>query len=109
MRVFAWDANPSVDRFAFKQSEVRAAKLVQSGRGCFVTPPDGFRSVPLFPPVEVRLERAARNTVRPIARIINKLQRPPRIHYPVPAAGDHRKRWYLSFLSGTGVAPGDQK
>jgi hypothetical protein len=57
MRVFAWDANPSIDRFAFKQSEMRATELVRSGRGYFVTPPDGYPAVQLSPPAEIGLER----------------------------------------------------
>jgi len=99
MRVFAWDANPSIDRFAFKQSEVRATELVRSGRGYFVTPPDGFQSVQFFPPAEAQLEHVPTKTVLPV-RILNKLQRPPRLHHEVPAVGDHRKRWRKRFLQG---------
>ena len=101
MRVFAWDANPSIDRFAFKQSEARATELVRSGRGYFVTPPDGYPAVQLSPPPEIELERSARNIVALRTRILNKLQRPPRLHYEVPAVGDYRKRWRKRFLPGS--------
>jgi hypothetical protein len=104
MRVFAWDANPSIDRFAFKQSEARATELVQSGRGYFVTPHDGYTAVQLSPPAEIGLERSAGKTVALPTQILNKVQHPPRLHYSVPAVGDHRKRWLKRFLPG----PGDE-
>jgi len=102
MRVFAWDANPSIDRFTFKQSEVRAIELVRSGRGYFVTPPDGYPAVQLAPPSEIELERSARNAVALRTGILNRLQRPPRLHYEVPAVGDHRKRWRKRFMPSSG-------
>ena len=48
MRVYFRDQNPSVDRFAFKQSNARAAELVASGEGEYIRLSDGHQAVQLF-------------------------------------------------------------
>lgn len=56
-RVFAWDANPAVDPFAYKQSCSRADDIVVAGQGFFITLTDGRRAVQLFPPSDSERER----------------------------------------------------
>jgi hypothetical protein len=92
MRVFAWDANIAVDPRLYKLSEIRAAEEVGKGKARYVTPPDGRLSIQLEPPVEVLLERSARNSLVPFGRgVIGKLKHPPNLNYPVPACGAHTR------------------
>lgn len=35
-----------------------------------------------------------------IMRTLNKLLAPPKLHYQIPACGDHRIAWHNSFMSG---------
>jgi len=37
--------------------------------------------------------------VASFVRIQNKLKKPERINYPIPALGDHRIRWMLRFMT----------
>lgn len=99
MRVFAWESNPAIDRFKYRQSNDRAKELVSDGEGFFVTLPDGRRAVQLYPPQEVLLERSARNNLLPFGRVLNKLMHPPSINYPIPAAADRSLAWKLSFMT----------
>lgn len=106
LRVFAWDKDPIADPFAFSclQSNRRAALIVEEQQGRFITLPDGRLAVQKFPPKEVLLERAARNCVTSLGRILDKMMDPPALHYEVPAVGDHRLRWKRRFMTYVPVA-----
>lgn len=105
-RVYAWDANPSVDRFFYKLSVRRAqSEILDTFQGFKIKLPDGRMAVQLYPPVEVEQERGARNAVLVLARKTDPLQHPPRLHYAVPAVCDHRLRWQQHFLSQPNKMP----
>ena len=89
-RVFAWDSNPAVDRYSYKQSVARAEAIVDEGRGFFITLACGRRAVQLNTPTEVLRKRSAgtKNLI-PFGRVYNKLMHPPNINYPIPAVGAH--------------------
>jgi hypothetical protein len=103
IRVFAWDADPVADpeTYLYRQSENRGEAIVKEERGTFLILANGRRAVQLHPPLEILLERSARNYLTPFGRILNKLMDPPGLHYPVPAEGDHRLRWYHRFMTNT--------
>lgn len=99
--MFAWDVDPKADPFAFScsQSNRRAGLIVEEKQGRFITLPDGRLAVQKFPPEEVLLERAARNCVTSLGRVLDKMMHPPSLHYEVPAIGDHRLRWRYRFMA----------
>lgn len=104
MQVFAFDANPALDRYLYKQPAKRAKEwIIDTMRGRYITLDNGHQAIQLYPPAEVELERVAHNTVLPLGRGSNKMangliKHPPRLHYPIPACGDHRLRWMYRFL-----------
>lgn len=48
LRVYFRDQNPAVDHFAFKQSNARAAEILERGEGEIITLPDGRAAIQLF-------------------------------------------------------------
>ena len=95
LRVFAADANPCVDAFLYRQSNLRGEEIVSSGRGTFITLADGRRAVQLLPlkPKDA-FEREIREVFResaallPIYRCQNPLIAPEKLHYEIPMAND---------------------
>lgn len=86
-RVYADDANLTVDPFLYKLSVARAEEIVLEGRGEFKTGPGGRRVVQLLPdPGELKI-RGTRSSVLLFARFLDPLQKPPSIPYPTPPAG----------------------
>jgi hypothetical protein len=73
IRVFAWDANPAVDHFLFKQSVAPAEEDQASGRGAFIARPDGRRALQLLPteaqPEDQRCDSVGRINLIPFGRI----------------------------------------
>jgi hypothetical protein len=89
LRVFAADANPCVDSFLYRQSDLRGQELVETGRAMFVQLADGRRAVQLLPTREEKAERAVgANNLIPFGRVYNPLMQPPSLHYEIPMAGD---------------------
>jgi hypothetical protein len=89
LRVFAWDANPTVDRQLYRQSNLRGQDIVADGRGVFIRLTCGRLAIQLLPPPEALAEKTAgRNNLIPFGRVFNKLMYPPSINYPIPHAGD---------------------
>lgn len=123
IRVYAWDANPAIDRFLYRCSGNSAQAAVDGGRGRYLDLSDGHRVLQLYEKPEILMERGARNLVLVLARILNPLQHPPRLHYPIPKAGDyvplremprglrrglsisHRHRFNRQPLNGTPIRP----
>src|SRR5437588_10167046 len=92
--VFTSDVSPSVDSPIYHLSRRRAEEEVRRGLSIRVSP----RAIQRCQPPDRDYDPLPKGTLVPPVKILNKLQRPPRIHYPIPAVGDHRKRWQLSFL-----------
>lgn len=87
--MFAWDANPTVDGFLYRQSNNRADEIVAEGRGAFIVLTDGRRAVQLLATKEERLEKSiGRNNLVPFGRVYNRLMKPPNLDYEIPHAGD---------------------
>jgi hypothetical protein len=97
--VFTSDANPTIDPPLYHVSRRRAEDEVQQGISVRIA----AHAIQRRPPDQDR------DAVIPLAKRPNKLQRPPRIHYPIPAHGDHRKRWLSAFLNRTETAPSKRK
>jgi len=104
LRVFAWDANPAVDRHLYPQSNRRAAELVSTHRADYIQLPDGRIAVQLRATPEERSEKSVgRANLVPFGRIYSKLMQPPALHYEIPHANDlgirrHELRRAGSFL-----------
>jgi hypothetical protein len=99
MNVYEWNALPGVDRRLYPLSAKRAQEFVSDGHAKFILLPSGHRAIQKLPPVEILADRAARNTLTPYGRGPVGLQnQPPRLHYPVPAIGDHRLSWRYDFM-----------
>jgi hypothetical protein len=94
--VFTSDANPSIDSPIYHLSRRRAEEEVKQGLSTRIS----ARAIQRCRPTDGDSDLIGRERAIPPAKHLNKLQRPPRIHYPVPAVADHRKRWRLSFLNG---------
>jgi hypothetical protein len=109
IRVFAWDANPNVDRHLYPQSNRRAAEIVGSGRGEYIQLADGRTAVQLkASPVERAEKSIGTNNLVPIrsrlqphdAAAIAALRDPARRRLPVHLHAsiqsakreDHRRR-----------------
>jgi hypothetical protein len=91
IRVFAWDANPNVDRHLYPQSNRRAAEIVGSGRGEYIQLADGRTAVQLkASPVERAEKSIGSNNLVPFGRAYNPMMQPPSLHYEIPRAGDCR-------------------
>jgi hypothetical protein len=99
IRVYGGRQNPAVDPFLYRCSNSSGEFTVSSGRGKFITAPDGRLAVQLLSGVKTMRERARRNPIKVFARVIDKLTHPPRLHYPVPAVADHRLAWINSFMA----------
>src|ERR1700758_4770455 len=61
LRVYAWDVNPAVSAFLYRQSNKRAQELVTAKRAVLITLPDGRAAVQLQP---TREEEAAKSVGR---------------------------------------------
>jgi hypothetical protein len=98
MRVFAWDSNPAVEHWLFKQSNVRAQEDIAAARGVSITLPDGRKALQLLPTKaqieDKRCDSVGRNNLIPFGRIWDKLRAPNKLHYPIPAVGArNRPQW----------------
>src|SRR6267378_8411594 len=93
--VFTSDSNPTLDSPLYHISRRRAEDEVQRGISVRIAP----RAIQRRP-----LDQG-RGAVIPQTKWLNKLQLPPRINYPIPAVGDHRRRWHLAFLNRTEATP----
>jgi len=97
--VFTWDSNPVVDSPLYHISRRRADEELLQGISVRI----GKRAIQRCQPNDCNADLMAKDRAIPPATKLNKLQRPPRTHYPVPAVADHRKRWRLSFLNSNGT------
>jgi hypothetical protein len=105
--IYAWDADPVRDRRLYGLSVRRADELVASGCGQnIVLDSGGRRAVRKFPPTEVLAEHNARSQVFAHAkgRPMGALIRPARLHYPVPACADRRRRCLARFMTPEKIA-----
>jgi hypothetical protein len=91
LRVFAWDANPTVDPFLYRLSNNRAQELVDEDRAEFVQLADGRRGVQLVASYEEKTAKSVgHNNLVPFGRTYNPMMAPPSLHYEIPRAGDGR-------------------
>ena len=91
LRVFAWDANPAIDRHLYPLSNRRAAEMVDEGRGEYITLSDGRTAVRKFASAEQRIEKSiGTSNLIPFGRSYNRMMEPPTINYEIPRAGDCR-------------------
>jgi hypothetical protein len=97
--VFTFDSNPAVDSPLYHISRRRAEDELQRGISVRIAP-HAIQRRPLD---------QGRGAVIPLTKRLNKLQRPPRINYPIPAVADHRKRWHSAFLNRTEATPSTHK
>jgi len=68
------------------------------GKGHFCRNGTMFQMDRAVPDYEIK-ERIGRSNLIPFgSRPQNKMLKPKPIHYPIPACGDHRLRWQLSFM-----------
>lgn len=92
LRVWAWDANPAVDRGLYRQSNIRAQEIVDSGRGVYITLPNGRTAVQLLPPPpkQATIRQVMLEDIRATAALIpfSKPSNGDRLHYQIPMAGD---------------------
>lgn len=94
-RVYAHDANLSVDPFLYKLSVARAEELALSGGGEFEIhefPSGPRRILRLEPPLEqdifTRGESIGLSALIPFGRVLNPMLAPDKLHYEIPRAGD---------------------
>lgn len=97
--VFAWDANPAVDRRLYPLSGNRASDLVKQDQAKFITLLTGHQAIQLNPPADVLMERSARNNLIPYGRVQNRLMAPHGINYPIPAVGARNRVMYVSDVN----------
>lgn len=95
--VFAWDANPAVDRRLYPVSVTQAVSMLAEKRVQELTLPDGRRALQKLPPLEILEKRAARSLV-PFGRVYDKLMHPPKLNYSVPAVADRNLSWHWRFM-----------
>lgn len=89
--MFAWDANPNVDRHLYPQSNRRAGDLVTSGRAEYIELADGRTAVQMKATPAERAEKSVgANNLVPFGRAYNPMMVPPSLHYEIPRAGDGR-------------------
>jgi hypothetical protein len=88
----SWNDGPD---FTAERSQLWAWR--DEGRGHFCLNGTSFQMDRLVSKEEV--ESIGRGNIVPFgSRPQNKMLKPKPIHYPVPALGDHRLRWQLSFM-----------
>jgi hypothetical protein len=97
--VYAWDVDPAKnwESYLCRASNSSTQATVDNGFGRFIDLPNGHQVLWLYAAVEVRWERRARNQVLVLARILDKLQHPPRLHYPTPQAGEGSVAMHLAL------------
>ena len=79
----------------YPRSECREMK--RKGEGYFVSNGKVFM-VSRPREIEIPVTGLLGKGVIPFARIPNPMQRPERIHYPIPACADHRLSWRYRFM-----------
>jgi|SRR5579872_2442503 len=92
IRVYGWDQNPTVDRFAYRCSNSSAAVALGRGDAFLVTDGDGRRAIQLVERIEFNLPEAQKlgYAISPewYLRVIKTHNQGDKLHYEIPMAGD---------------------
>lgn len=101
--VYAWDANPAIDRRLYPLSNKRAEQEVFDGVSKFIILANGRTAIQRFRPggqdIFEKMESIGLSNLIPFGRVLNPMLAPKKLHYEIPHAGDrtcfarHRRRF----------------
>jgi hypothetical protein len=95
-RVYGWDANPLVDRFAYRCSNSSAQAALADDIAFEITDGEGRRAIQLYEPEDTfgiyEPILAVRTSANTILRFIKTHCQGDKLHYEIPHAGDRSTR-----------------